>query len=252
MKKNPPSSQEVMGSTAWLAKVYTTPPVRDPGGRSRPTERFVMKSRYAQQRYVVEGGNELTAALLLDILYAAGLVKRYKPQPFVMYADVHGVDATPDFLFEWAPTSIHFVAEVKSSSYLDPEKLRKVCKVGGAVVRHGLRYCLWNTKEHMTDWTWTNVRQTHKLKNMFPDDDTVDKLCDLLATGPKTLGHLLDAGVDQDTVLHRAWHGHAHFDMCKKRTVATAISAQPRPEYYHHLLNASPDPESWWNALGDS
>ena len=85
-----------LGTVEWIQLVRSTPPVRNPIGRSRPTEQFFPYSEALKRNMGIEGGNELTGMLLLEALHAAGLVRWFKEQPFKLTEIEHGIEATPD------------------------------------------------------------------------------------------------------------------------------------------------------------
>ena len=128
-------SDLTIGSPDWIEHVRTTPPVRDPRGRSRPTQRWNPHVEALERESGLEGGNELTCALLLEILHAAGLVTWFKEQPFKLNQESHGVDATPDFMFQWKNGAL-YVPEVKSARFVTSE-VEAECAAISAVLAKG-------------------------------------------------------------------------------------------------------------------
>jgi hypothetical protein len=239
-----------LGSKEWIDDVYASPPARDPRGRSRPTQRASPPSSALRRSVGIEGGNELTAYLVLEILFAAGLIKRFKEQPFALDRKLYGSAAIPDFIFEWYDGQ-HFVAEVKSSAYYTAAKERTAEKLHELLGKHQLKYVVWTTEAHLTRRLWHNVRQIRRRHLKIPEPIQLDALLRELEQGPKSLGLLIDQGYEQDEILCAIWSGQLHINLLEKRDVTTKVHRYPNPHFYTPLLGARPDTESWWNALSD-
>ncbi len=239
-----------LGSNGWIDHVYTSAPARDPRGRSRSTQRASPPSNALERSVGIEGGNELTAYLFLEILFSAGLVRRFKEQPFEMDRKLYGMAAIPDFIFEWHDSQ-QFVVEVKSSNFYTAEKERTAERLHAVLNEKQIRYVVWTSEVHLTRVVWHNVRQIRRrrLKDVAPS--TLETLTRKLEETPLSLGDLIDQGYDQDEVLASVWNGRLHLNLLEKRNVRTQVYANPNPHFYASLLGARPDLERWWNALPD-
>lgn len=239
-----------LGSKAWLEYVYASPPARDPRGRSRPTQRASPNSPTLKRSVGIEGGNELTAYLLLELLHACGLVRRFKEQPFELDPDRYGSAAIPDFIFEWYDGT-PVVAEVKSSAFYTADKERVANELAGLLNAHSLRYVVWTTREHLTRVLWHNVRQIYRRRQLVTERGELERLAIDLGPSCRTLGQLIDLGHDQDTILHAVCTGRAHLNLLEKRDVSSKLYRLADAANYAALVGARPDPNSWWNALPD-
>jgi hypothetical protein len=242
-------TEHAFGSPDWVEWVYSTPPVRDPRGRSRPTQRFKPFCRALQEDMRIEGGNELTVLLFLDILHAAGLVKRFKPQAFLMTEDRHGVGGVPDFMVEWIDGAQH-VPEVKSSRFVTMASIRRAERIERFLARYHLRYAVWES-DFLGRPLWHNVRQLQERGGLLPDPEAADRLADAVAEGPITFNQLIDAGHDLQLIMHEAWAGRIHFNLLEKRNGNTKLYARAQPQFYDRLFGGRADFDRWWNGLPD-
>lgn len=238
------------GSPAWIDYVYSSPPARDPRGRSRPTQRSSPHSDALGRSVGIEGGNELTACLLLEIWVACGLVRRFKEQPFALDAALYGKGAIPDFIFEWRDGT-HVVAEVKSSAFYTAEKIQAAERLSNFLTEHGLRYVVWQTNAHLTRRAWHNVRQVRGAKHLVPEPHALERLLSDLNGTSMTYQQLIANGHDTELIRHAVWTGKAHFNLLEKMNVSTEISATANAGHYAALIGARPDPNEWWNSLPD-
>jgi hypothetical protein len=238
------SSSPKFGTDEWLRHVRSTPPVRDPLGRSRPTCQFSPYSRHLERNVGIEGGNELTAFLLLEALQSCGLVAWFKEQPF------EEDNRTPDFLFQWH-TGMRYVAEVKSAKFITDEVKAYLEEMDALVKGVGMAYVVWTDREHLREPLWSNVRKIDKELKADHDEKETERLIALLQAGDTTLAQLAHEGVDPDTVLHAVAQGRASFDFTGRWNTKTVISEKPHEASFSKLLGARHDPEQWWNALSD-
>lgn len=241
-------SSAALGTAAWLREVRSSLPVRGVLGRSRPTQQFAPKSAALGRNASAEGGNELTALLLLEALHAAGLVTWFKEQPFELTEQEHGVKAIPDFIFEWQG-GIVYVLEVKSAKYLTVEVNEKLAQVASVINGAGMKYLVWTDKKQLKKPLWSNVRKLWSARGIFVSDTDRDKALSAVRKGPTTLGALLKDGNDPEVLMYLVAMGQAHFNLNEKRNEHTQVRTSAIAAHYHDLLGARPDPESWWNAI---
>lgn len=235
-----------LGSVEWIDHVRTSPPVRDPHSKGRATHRARPISANGD-RITLEG-HELTAYLFLEILKAAGLLLWFKPQPFELDEDVHGVEAIPDFIFKWFDQRL-FVPEVKAFQYVTRAVEEKAEKLTNILSAAGMTYLLWRTKHELTTALWHNVRAVRQRQNIFVDDVQLQTARTLVDQGEATFGSLASHGVDPDVVLNQVGQGRMHFNLLEVRNDKTAVTRRANQDNYRALLGGRPDPDSWWNAL---
>jgi hypothetical protein len=237
-----------IGTDDWIQFVRSTPPVRNPIGRSRPTEQFFPYSEALKRNMGIEGGNELTGMLLLEALHAAGLVRWFKEQPFELNEPEHGIEATPDFIFEWCDGK-RFVAETKSSAYVTADVLDRTARLTALLGKVEIDYLLWTDKIHLRKPLWTNVRRIWSERGAYYSTEEVEIVMKAICDGPRTLGYLVEHGANSDTALHLAGKGRAHFNLTEHWNARTIISDRPEKSHYGLHLGAKHDPEAWWNSL---
>jgi hypothetical protein len=240
-------SQPNFGGVDWIEWVYSTPEVRDPRGRNRPTQRFKPFCRALGKEVCAEGGNELTVLLLLDILHACGVVKRFKLQPFELQEDVHGVSGIPDFMVEGVDGT-HHVPEVKSSRFYTLPRIQTAARVERFLAQFNLRYAVWET-DLLGPEVWHNVRQVRRHGVQPADPDAAVRLRDAVGVAPVSFDQLIDAGHDVHLLMHETWEGHVHFNLLERRNGSTKLYAQARPEFYLRLFGSGSDFDRWWAAL---
>ncbi len=242
--------QPNFGSADWIEWVYASPEVRDPLGRSRPTQRFKPFSRALGKEVCTEGGNELTVLLLLDILHACGFVRRFKLQPFQLKEDDHGVAGVPDYLLERSD-GIHLVPEVKSSRFYTRPKIEKAAKIERFLAQFHLRYVVWETAL-LGPEIWHNVRQVRRYGVQLVDRDAAERLCIEVHDSPASFDQLIDAGHDLHLILHEVWVGHLHFNLLERRNGSTRVCAGAHPDFYRRLFGGGSDFDRWWEGLPNS
>lgn len=240
-----------IGTQLWISQVRGTPPVREPLGRSRPTHQFAPYCRHLNLTVGIEGGNELTALLMLDVFALAGLVTWFKPQPFELTEQAHGINAVPDFAFQWRSTGQIYIAEAKAKAYINESVLAETSQLSKLFAAHGVEYLLWNDKEHLTRMLGSNVRKLWNCRSIFLSDEEIKAARDSVASGARTLGQLISQGVKSDAIFHLADAGHLHFNLMDKRSLKTNIAGVANEQHYDALLKGRIDPESWWNAIPD-
>lgn len=244
-------SDAAIGSSEWIRHVRSTPPVRDPLGRSRPTHQFAPFSEFLGRKAGIEGGNELTAFLLIEILQTAGLVRWFKEQPLQLTTEVHGIEAVPDFIFEWMDGRV-YVPEVKAKRYITADVLSAVKQLTGLFAEGGITYLLWNNKDHVDKTLWSNVRKVWNCRGALYAQSELDHARAAIRDGPQTIGALVKRGVDPDVIYHLVDRGHAHINLTQKRNEHLLVTEKANSEYYRRLLGSQHDPEGWWNALSGS
>lgn len=199
----------------------------------------------------IEGGNELTCALLLELLLKCGLVVWYKEQPFEMTTREHGVDAVPDFIFQWHDRRV-FVAEVKSKKFLTVEVERKLEDVARVISNAGIEYLLWTDQQQLNRVVWHAVRSIYRAGiSAVPREEVTSALL-MVRDGPATLEELRRGGIDVAVVKNQVHCGAMHYNLLRKLDANTIISRRPDESYYLGLLGDRPDTERWWHSLPDS
>lgn len=264
-KRMPPSSQPSEredGSQAhvdrrWVERVFASPPCRNVMGRSRPTQRFVFRSVSGQLVWC-EGGNEATAALLLEHLARMGIVKRYKLQPFRLSHFDPSNKAVPDLLIELLDGRL-VVVEVKARRYLSPDVQERLEINEILLSRVGLPFRLWTDKDplHLTDKlnsiVWSNVRILQKGRTQELDQASEQWIRDRVQTGARTLPELMSCGhLAWDALIAALARGIINIDPNKVFDEHATLQTTYPSFWWQHLFSEGPVLATWFDSLPDS
>lgn len=240
-----------LGSKRWIEQVRSTKPVRQVLSRSRATHQFAPYLESVGRNVPCEGGNEATCALFLDILATEGLVKWWKEQPFELTKSEHGIEATPDAIFEWF-TGAHFVLETKSAKFVTAQVEEKATALEKLFAKAGLTYLFWTDAKHVGRPLHTNVRSVWYARDAQIEAKQVSQVVDLVRKGPVSVLQVLKLGVPPEAYRHAIAHGKVHCNLTKALDESALLYPEPLCNAYDVLLGSGPDPESWWNSLPDS
>lgn len=243
------SKRNPLGSREWLERVFASGPTRDPNGRSRPTQRYLTNGT-DDSVLVAEGGNTATARSLLTTMQNAGLVRRMKLEPFDLNRADHGVDATPDIVFE-AHDGRVYVVETKASKFLTEEKLAKQRHVESVLTQSGMTYLFWTDVWPLSSVVWRQIRELRRLGTSDVPFDRILAVAQTVAEGPTTMEELRQAGLYRQYVLAAVWAGQAHLDLFSPLSAQSAVSADPRQRRFDSVLTAPVAAYDWWTSLAE-
>lgn len=238
-----------LGSRNWLEQVFQSAPARDPQGRSRPTQRYLVQGG-DNSVTVAEGGNTATARSLLVTMRNAGYVKRWKLEPFSLNNADHGIDATPDILFE-THDGRAFVVETKASKFLTEEKLERQRRVESVITQSGMTFLFWTDRWPLSAALWRQLREMRRLGSCDIPYDRIFAVAQLVAEAPKTLEELRKAGVYRHHVLAAVWVGQAHFNPFAPLCDRTLITSNPKDRRFETVLYAPVESYGWWSSLAE-
>jgi hypothetical protein len=236
-----------LGSNAWLEEVFASEPARDPSGRSRPTQRYLIHQSSGEPS-VAEGGNTATARSLLTTMLNAGVVKRLKLEPFQLNRADHGIDATPDVIFQTCDSRV-FVVETKASKYLTEEKLSKQRQVESVITQSGMTYLFWTDAWPLSSVLWRQLRETRRLGTSEIPRDQIWAVAQAVAVSPKTIEELRQLGLYRQYVLAAVWLGQVHMDLFSQLSEFSLVSTNPLDRRFNTVLNASVKSYEWWGSL---
>ena len=226
-------------------------------GRSRPTQRFVYRSKSGHLVFC-EGGNEATAALLLEHLTRRGIVRRYKLQPFSLSEIDPSNKGIPDLIVELADRRI-IVVEVKARRYLTSD-VQDQCEVNKTLLASmGLQYKLWLDKDplrmadKLNSIVWSNVRFLHRGNGQPFDEVKAGWITNQVQKGVCTLGDLMSSGeLDWDSLMAAVARGIIHLNpnevFDERATLYTTYPAR----WWQHLFGDGPVLATWWDSLPNS
>ena len=236
-----------LGSHHWLEEIFADGPARDVQGRSRPTQRFLTLDHHGRLR-IAEGGGASIARSLLETMRNAGVVSRFKLEPFTLTLKDHGVNATPDIVFQ---TSDHatYVAEVKSSRFLTADKLEKCQKVDAALAGSGMKYLLWTDTWPLPPSVWRLMREMRRLGFTDLPRSNLQDVVTAIAERPQTVLELREQRIDRSSILAAAWHGLVHFDFHAAFVDQTVISGNVHARRFSQTLTSTVKTHAWWGSL---
>ena len=178
-----------IGSPAWIKAVYEADPARSVLGRSRPTQRNISVDRELGTSIAVEGRLENMALQMLDWLKNQGLVRRFKTQPFKLNKDEHGVEATPDFMFE-DDAKNQYVLEVKPVDSFDPCEQHQQGEVGRVVSLAQMKFVLWTDQWPLTRTVHHNLWHMRRAAKLGFSESDLLEVVNAVASNSKSLQEL--------------------------------------------------------------
>lgn len=240
-------TKPALGSATWRAEVFASPPARDASGRSRPTQRYVTLDPN-ESLSIAEGGNSAIARSILTTSMLAGLVKRFKMEPFSLLEKEHGVDAVPDVLFETADDHL-YVVENKAKMYLTEGKIEKCAAVERVVNNAGLTYLLWTDAWPLGPSVWRLQREMRRLGTSAVPEERITALVEAVSRAPLCISQLRAVGLYREHVLAAVWRGLVHMDFFSEMSDQTLITNDVRSRGFDSALHASVDSHRWWRRL---
>jgi hypothetical protein len=249
-RKSPPSelSTLVMGSPAWIKAVYEMDPARSVLGRSRPTQRNVSVDRELGTSTAVEGRLENMSLQLLEWLRNQGLVKRFKTQPFKLSRDDHGVDATPDFVFEDG-TKNQYVLEVKPVDSLVSSEQAQQDEVARIVSLARMEFVLWTDQWPLTRTVYHNMWHMRRATKLGFSDDAVSAVVEAVASGSKALEELHARGLTFDAIHAAAYRGLVFLNVFHPINTKTHVHPIAPDYLQQHLFEGWRRADLAWSCL---
>ena len=236
-----------LGSSCWRAEVFDSPAARDPGGRSRPTQRYIALDQ-SDSVSVAEGGNTAITRSILTTCLLAGLIKRFKLEPFALNKDLHGVDAIPDAIFETVDDRL-YVVENKAKLYLNEAKVEKCLAVEKIVNAAGLTYLLWTDAWPLSPAVWRLQREMRRLGTAAIAEERIVAVGQAVEQAPLRMDQLRTLGIYREHILSAVWQGAAHLDLFSELTDETLVSNDPQSRGLASTLHASVAAHRWWRGL---
>lgn len=239
----------------WLTEVFRSPPRRNVRGRSRPTQRFIFEDANGGDLIVAEGGNEMTAAILLRYLKNIGIVKRYKLQPFNLNEICPGLDATPDFLVELRDGRI-YILEIKARRFINADVLNKIETVRAALLEHKLQYLLWTDRDpygitnkiHRS--IWNNTREIFRGWAIPMDQETEEKIREKVIDPNCSIGDI-DKLVGWDMTIAALARGLFFINLEETINEKSTVQATFPAEVGEHFFATRSNSKTWWDSLPD-
>lgn len=235
---------QVMGSKPWVESVFKSPPARGVKGRSRPTQRYV--TTVDGMPSYAEGGNTAVARNLLHTMRNAGLVSRFKLEPFKL--EVGDLMTFPDVMFQTSDGQV-YVVEVKSYRYLTTERLEKCLQTEKVINASGMKFLLWTDRWPLNRHCWGLTR---RLKMMGAADITKPELQyaeELVKAQKLTMDQFASLGVYDHVVMAAAWFGRLHFNLFSPMNGETTVSSSVSDRRFEPALTANVGQQTFWKNL---
>lgn len=232
-----------------LNAFFDAPPRREFNGRSRPTQRFKFRSDCVGVT-VLEGGNELTAALIFEHLWRCGWLRRYKFQPFSLDQLDLPDTTVPDALVELSDGR-HFVVEIKSAKFFTQEKRDKFDATTALLKTRGVIQLLWTDASPLNAVVWHNTRHLQRAYRLNVEDKQRNAILAALPDTP-TLGQLMTTTeLSWELLIANVARGLFHLNLNKKFDEYADISICVNTTHFEHLFGSRPDAGGWFERISD-
>jgi hypothetical protein len=200
---------------------------------------------------IAEGGGASVARSLLETMQNAGVVSRFKLEPFTLTRREHGVDATPDTVFQTVAGET-FVIEVKSSRFLTAERIGKCIEVQAALANSAMKYLLWTDTSPLPPALWRLLREMRRLGYSAISQESIEMVIRAISEKPMTVEELRQIGIYRDAILAAAWHGVAHFNLHSEFANKTMVSTDVNARQFSRFLKSTIKTHVWWSGLPQS
>lgn len=237
----------------WRDAIFDGPPARRVAGRSRHTQRSVIQDPRGAD-HMCEGGNELTAALLLNHFFRVGLVQRYKFQPFSL-EDYGGSHGYPDLLVELYTGEL-VVVEVKSAKYLTAEYLTSFRDRERELIALGLSAVLWSDKHAQHAYAAlgqsarNNLLDMERCSRMPARDSVLERLSSQVRSSRMRLAELLNSlGATWDELMFAWAQNYVQGPIAETLNETTYFSPAAAPSDYGSYFQPRAGSTSWWGRL---
>jgi hypothetical protein len=181
----------------------------------------------------------------------AGLVRRWKLEPFSLTRAEHGIEAVPDALFELHDHRV-FVLENKAARFLTDAKEDKARHVERVINGAGLTYLFWTDAWPLTPTVWRQVKETRRCGAANIGNEQ------LLAVAAAVMDEVLDLkalrvrGLYRPIVLASVWLGLTHLTLFSPITEETLVSSNPLARGFDLVLHAPVAAQRWWTCQPSS
>ena len=231
-------------SAAWRNSIFDSGERRE---AARSSTRFKVRVTWQNRETMVSGGHERAAALLLDHLWAVGLISRWKPQPLCM-SEIGGSSAVPDFLAELRrpPGTLHLI-QVKAARFLTQEVNEEFDGQRLVAQSNGMGFHVWTNANVLGGKTLHTLNNLDRGSRNSPVPERIEEIR-VAAQQCKTLGELLDR-FDWDDVEAAAASFAYFIDVTKSMDRNSPIRTTAAPQLYEHLFMGRSSPTSFWKSL---
>lgn len=237
------------GTPKWADAVFNSPPARNVNGRARGTQLFAPK--FNGKPTYAEGGNENVATYILEYLQLAGVVSRWKCQPFEWQPVANGRRKVPDFLVELADKQL-VIIQVKAERFRTPD-VQEVFDSESAIAQNsGIFHLVWTDKAPLDQKArnlFFKIRMARAVQ--FEAKELSDTVEFVQKLGKTTVADLVAAGHGPHLVPVAVRRAELFVDLRERLDERSVVSATPITDGRGYLLQSGFDAQSWWNGLPD-
>ncbi|WP_198084407.1 hypothetical protein [Variovorax sp. E3] len=239
------------GSPAWIKATYEGDAARSVLGRSRPTQRNVSVDKETLAQQAVEGRLENTSLHLLEWLRNIGTVKRFKSQPFTLKKELHGIDATPDFMFEDYRT-LQYVMEVKPLSRLTPAEQNQQDQVARVSELAQMKFLIWTDQWPLTRTAFLNLWHMRRAQKLGYSASDIAEVAQAVDSGHKTVKDLYEGGLTFDVIHAAAYRGRVFLNIFHPINEQSYVHRDTPPRIIDELLQGWCRADLAWERLSSA
>jgi len=235
-------------SEAWRNEVFSSPERINVLKNGKSTTRHPVAVGWSGQITYANGGHERIAQLILEQLWAEGLVRRWKAQPFNL-KEIGGPDAVPDLLAELESRALH-VIQVKAKRFLTEEVTARFDLQRAFLEPKGFTFHIWTNADILSSQTSHTVNELERGRR-YPASPEMIATIKAAAEKACTVGDLL-AQFGWDDVLSAAAQLAFHFNITQPIHESTPLLRHHSSSHYAHLFTRGSATANWWETLAPS
>lgn len=232
-------------SAAWRNEVFASPQRIDVERTTKATTRHPVGQGWTGDITYANGGHERVAMLILEHLWIAGFVKRWKGQPFNL-KELNGPNLVPDLLAELRDSTLH-VIECKAHRFITPDVQEKFNTERAFLEPMGFRFHVWTNRNRLSSATSHTVAELERGRTYPAEVERIREI-GAAALSAKVLGDLTSVFGWDDT-LSAAAHGQFHFNFMRPIDEETPILLHPAEAVINDLFERRHEAPGWWDQL---
>ena len=196
-----------------------------------------------------QGRPEACALVVLEYLFALGLVKRFKAQPFMTTKEEFVAEIFPDFLVE-LPDGRLLVVEIKTERFITHALKQIFDRNNESFNTFGMTYLVWTDKKPLNH----AVRHHAIAMRRFSGEDIprseVENLAGFVTERRSaTLQEIYEAGFDMGCLYVSAKEGKLFPPMCEPFYPQTKVTSWRQDDFEAIFLDCKRSSNEWWDSL---
>jgi|GEM_PF-4162906 len=239
----------VVGSEAWIAYIFATPPARNLKGRSLHKQRHLIFEPHLTRFARLESRGEIAGFLALAYLRTLGRISAFKEQPITLKLDNWEEEHTPDLAFRLSDKRFYFV-EMKYERFLSREERARFAERAADLQKFGVGYLLWTDKTPLTLALKHNLYEMRRCVGMRFELAELSTITEFVRTRAQvSFSDLSAANFHEDLVHHALAKGKIYANALNRFLPSTMFSASDDKPLLPTLLSAKPTIRSYWDSL---